>query len=68
MLHYHDFNRQLYVNLDVSKEFGFEAHVYYVKNDDPLLRKSSANLFADAINSDDPLLRKSFVAINEVLK
>ena len=68
MLHYHDLNRQLYVNLDASKEFGFEAHVYHVKDDDSLLRKSSANLSADAVNSDDPLLRKPSAAINEVPK
>ena len=52
MLYHHDFNRQLYVNLDANKEFDFEAHVYHVKNNDPLLRK---------IN-DDPSSRKSSAA------
>ena len=33
ILYYHDRIRQLYVDLDVSKEFGFEAHVYYIKAD-----------------------------------
>ena len=32
------------MNLDTSKEFDFEAHVYHVKNDDPLLRKINDDL------------------------
>ena len=32
------------MNLDANKEFGFEAHVYHVKNNDPLLRKTNDNL------------------------
>ena len=39
------------MNLDVNKEFEFEAHVYHVKNDDLLLRKS----FADAKSSADAI-------------
>ena len=33
MLHHHDPARQLYVDLDVSKEFGFGAHIYHTKQD-----------------------------------
>ena len=33
MLHHHDPKRQLYVDLDASKEFGFGAHVYHSKDD-----------------------------------
>ena len=61
MLYYHDFNKQLYVNLDVSKKFDFEAHVYYIKNDDPLLRKinddPSRKSLADAVKINYDLLR-----------
>ena len=42
MLHHHDPSRQLYIDLDASKEFGFGAHVYHVKQDDPRLQKGSA--------------------------
>ena len=31
MLHHHDPKRQLYVDLDASKEWGLAAHVYHVK-------------------------------------
>ena len=33
MLHHHDQSRQLYVDLDASKEFGFGAHIYHSKED-----------------------------------
>lgn len=33
MLHHHDPTRQLYVDLDASKEFGFGAHIYHSKDD-----------------------------------
>ena len=56
------------MNLNVNKKFDFEAYVYYIKNNDSLLRKSSANLFVNVINSDDPLLRKSFAVINEIFR
>ena len=35
MLHHHDPKRQLYVDLDASKEWGLAAHVYHVKEDLP---------------------------------
>lgn len=41
MLHHHDPSRQLYVDLDASKEFGFGAHIYHTKIDDPGLPKAS---------------------------
>ena len=34
MLHHHDPARQLYIDLDASKEFGFGAHVYHTKQDE----------------------------------
>ena len=33
ILHHHDPTRQLYVDLDASKEFGFGAHIYHSKKD-----------------------------------
>ena len=33
LLHHHDPSRQLYVDLDASKEFGFGAHIYHSKKD-----------------------------------
>ena len=32
MLHHHNPKKQLYVNLNASKEWGLTAHVYHVKN------------------------------------
>ena len=43
MLHHHNLSRQMYVDLDASKEFGFGAHVYHVKEDDPTLSLSEAS-------------------------
>lgn len=40
MLHHHDPKRQLYVDLDASKEWGLAAHVYHVKEDEPLRKPS----------------------------
>ena len=44
------------MNLDANKEFEFEAYVYYVKDDDSLLRKGFADAkpSADAIKADVP--------------
>ena len=33
MLHYYDSIKQLYIDLNISKEFGFEAYVYYAVED-----------------------------------
>ena len=35
ILHHHDPKRQMFVDLDASKEWGFAAHVYHVKEDLP---------------------------------
>ena len=41
MLHHHNPARQLYIDLDASKEFGFGAHVYHTKQDE-LLKPSAS--------------------------
>ena len=58
MLHYYNLNRQLYVNLDANKEFGFEAHVYYIKNDNFLLRKINDDLSSRKPSAADALKQK----------
>ena len=59
------------MNLDVSKEFDFEAYVYYVKNDDLLLWKInddfSRKSLTDAIKINYNLLRQKSLVI-DVLK
>ena len=46
ILHHHDKKRVLYVDLDASKEFGFEAHIYYSTDDsaDPPKQKSQQSI------------------------
>lgn len=46
LLHHHDPKRQLYVDLDASKEWGLAAHVYHVKEDKPSTRDTQIDLKA----------------------
>ena len=40
MLYYHNPTKQLYIDLDISKEFGFRVYIYYIKEDNLLLLKA----------------------------
>ena len=44
MLHHHDPDRKLYVDLDASKEFGFGAHIYHSKEDFAAAKKSGPTI------------------------
>ena len=45
ILHHHNPKKQIYVDLDASKEWGFAAHVYHVKNE--LQKDSGTKSIAD---------------------
>lgn len=68
MLHYHNPTRQLYVDLDANKEFGFGAHIYHIKADLP---KTSDHIKADLPKASDPsegITNKDLVAATEAPK
>ena len=66
MLYYYNPTRQLYIDLDTSKEFSFEAHIYHTKADTVTAKgqaHSEGIQSSKALNQDEAPKQKSIQPI-----
>ena len=50
----------MYINFDVNKKFGFGVYIYYIKNDDFLLKVIKTEYFIISKNVDSDQFKKKF--------